>query len=181
MSALGRRGQERFFSPGPFSSQGDDMFLRKAVRVSALLAILITLSLWVLSYFEAAYVWNQGNIRLRMGGLESSHYGYPENRPDLPRWYLDSFRGLTTFWTPLYSKGKHGAWSVFVPLWTPAVFFSVILGLSFLPFRRRKGRRRLGGQCSHCGYDFRGTWGRCPECGTEVAPPPPKQRATKEP
>ena len=171
------------FSPlVPLSTQSADMFLRKAVRRLALLAMLITLSLWGLSYFRAAHFWDRGNVRLRLGGFGYSHYGYPENRPDLPRWYLDGFRDLTTFWTPRYSEATYGtSWEVWVPLWMPTVFFAVILGLSFLPIRRRGSRRRLAGQCLHCGYDLRGTWGRCPECGTTVAPPSPKQRATKEP
>lgn len=157
------------------------MFLRKAVRISALLAMFITLSLWVLSYFEAGYFWNQSDVILRLGGLDYAHYAFPHDLSAQPRWGLSSFRGFTTFWTPSYSKATYpGSWSVFIPLWMPTVFFALILGLFFLPFRKRRERRRLG-LCLNCGYDLRGTWGRCPECGTAVAPLPAKQRSAKEP
>lgn len=48
--------------------------------------------------------------------------------------------------------------------------FVVLQGV--LPGERRAGRLRAG-LCVHCGYDLRGTRGRCPECGRLVAPGTP--------
>lgn len=52
----------------------------------------------------------------------------------------------------------------------PVIAFALTsLGLWFVPFRRRRRRRRLG-QCIHCGYDLRGaTAAFCSECGKPIA------------
>ena len=55
--------------------------------------------------------------------------------------------------------------NVRVPYWLPAVLTAV--PPSLLVLRRRRHRNQARDKlCPHCGYDFRATPGRCPECGT---------------
>jgi hypothetical protein len=75
--------------------------------------------------------------------------------------------------------GRYRAGGVFLSstdtFWAVEVYHPVLIGLLVLPvalyggvtfLRRRRVRRRLDtGLCAGCGYDLRGTSGRCPECG----------------
>jgi hypothetical protein len=62
-------------------------------------------------------------------------------------------------------------WAMAVPYWALALPLATIaLLLSIFAVR---ARRRVGdGLCGRCGYDLRGTPGRCPECGTMASAPP---------
>jgi hypothetical protein len=55
------------------------------------------------------------------------------------------------------------------PAWLPAAAFATLplchLGI-LLPVRRHRRRLVADGFCARCGYDFRATAERCPECGT---------------
>lgn len=55
-----------------------------------------------------------------------------------------------------------------VTMSVPMAFFAICFlyfSLSLFPNRRRT-RKKLG-LCVQCGYDLRGSKGRCPECGTD--------------
>ena len=55
-----------------------------------------------------------------------------------------------------------------VPLWMPFVIFSAYPTIAFIRGPLRRYRRRKRGLCVTCGYDLRGSPGRCPECGKKT-------------
>lgn len=57
--------------------------------------------------------------------------------------------------------------SLTLPLYSPALFFALLPAHYLLRVRRRRrnARRLARGCCAGCGYDLRGSPGRCPECG----------------
>jgi predicted amidophosphoribosyltransferase len=48
---------------------------------------------------------------------------------------------------------------------------SALLPLRWLIDKVRARKRVKQGLCVTCGYDLRASTGRCPECGTPIAPP----------
>jgi len=68
-----------------------------------------------------------------------------------------------------------------LPIALVAILFGAVPTWLLWCIRRRLGRsiRRRGGLCATCGYDLRGSPGRCPECGDVVPtdPPPAAARA----
>ena len=66
-------------------------------------------------------------------------------------------------------RSAAGRWvTVQVPLWAVAAVAAVLPGVWVRRARRLESRKRRG-LCLACGYDLRGSAGRCPECGREGA------------
>lgn len=68
------------------------------------------------------------------------------------------------------SEANAARWQLSIPAWAPvpvAALLPLIALLHYLRSRRRTGQ----GLCAQCGYDLRGSPGRCPECGTIPAAP----------
>ncbi len=76
-------------------------------------------------------------------------------------------RFSSTFWTLRLFRNPFG---LEIPLWMPTLLFGLWPAWLLLPFHRRRKRKNLG-LCLKCGYDLRGSEGRCPECGMLIEQP----------
>ena len=75
------------------------------------------------------------------------------------------------------SPNVRSCWQVLLPTWLAAVAGVTPLAAVIVACRRQR-RRADRGQCLACGYDLRGTPGRCPECGAERPAADPEVSAT---
>jgi hypothetical protein len=85
-----------------------------------------------------------------------------------PEWWGD-YVDVYCIHTPSMAGVVEAPWSYGVTgrLWLLYFPLSVFPGIWLLGKRREVVRRRAG-LCVGCGYDLRGTPGKCPECGREV-------------
>ncbi len=160
--------------------------------VAATVVLVLALTGWVWSYAGTAYL-DQGRLLVIHGDsgeivdavyTEADIHNRDEAHARLARadgWY--SLRKDVVRSTPgAYQEGFGGfglgrltvpgaagaIWLVAVPLWSVAapaglLTFGLTLGSA------RTWRRVADGKCAACGYDLRGSAGRCPECGTAPA------------
>ena len=83
---------------------------------------------------------------------------------------LPSHQAFGFEWTNLNFKTSYPGF-IAIPYWFIAFLLAALSCWSLL--RRRSQRARfLPGHCRACGYDLRGSGGRCPECGHPADSPP---------
>ena len=178
-AACGRLYEEK--SPGDLTAH--DLLLtavpmiRKTVTLFSLIGLLLSVGLWGVSYWNLVRINYKRAMSVAQGGFESrdvfphSLYIPMQIKPDgsveplhLNRWSFSGFGGWQTRWLPEFSRSPQ---HIYVPLWMPTASFGVMFA-SCRPLRihRRRKRKKLG-LCIKCGYDLRGSKGRCPECGDE--------------
>ncbi len=144
--------------------------LRKLLTILPLLGLLLSVGLWGVSYFNFYFSYMSADkiVCLEEGCLRWGPYPYSGvplvQKADGQRVIAEysfgfhGFRGFATEWLP------HRRLLNSLPLWMPASLFVILPCYRFLRFDRRRKRRKLG-LCLACGYDLRGSVGRCPECG----------------
>ena len=167
--------------------------LRKLLSTLCLVCLLITITLLCLSYFNLFYAkprvwrprvslsrgaitWHQATIWASydlfnvspstIGNLEEY---LQELEDQAPEWTCVGFRDFETIFWPLHDPASA---ELHLPLWIPLLLFGTTYFFrETLPHLRLRFRRS-GGLCERCGYDLRGSKGRCPECGQEFISTP---------
>ena len=159
--------------------------IRKTLTIFSLIGLLLSVGLWVATYFFSIVVatngsecWELGNGCVGFGRysyIGGYGIGYGPIGPrsasiygggwsyTIPRlWKSRAFDGWETDWVP---KLGFNPLSLVLPLWIPLLGFAVLSSYLLRPIYRRRKRKKLG-LCLRCGYDLRGSTDRCPECGT---------------
>ena len=145
----------------------------------SLLGLVVSITLWGLSFLGIEYVGHVKGIgehahasHLLMLWLNNGHIT-PAYHPDnycngfhrKHQIRFNKYQGFPAGWRPWIRADKeYEQYSFNMPLLIPTVGCTFMLALSFIPFGRRRKRRRLG-LCLNCGYDLRASKERCPECG----------------
>ncbi len=141
---------------------------RKILTILSLVGLLLSVGLWVVSYFYLWFRLGDYYIAVNRGALECFWYAGTyaglewERVPEGINWY--GFFGFDMLLVPGLYRTPHSH-GFLVPLWIPTILLSSPLWLPYIPWYRRRERKKLG-LCAKCGYDLRGSKGRCPECGT---------------
>ena len=157
---------------------------RRLLNLLTLLSLLLSVAvaaLWVRSYWKQEWVlvsFDRRTLDLRWGGgqLGVGFRVYSVTTPPPAPWY-GRWRRLTAPPAPLVSPdsfpmGYVGRRGMAVPAWLAFLVCAVLPACRSVRITIRRARlaqRLRGGLCARCGYDLRGTPGRCPECGQTSA------------
>ena len=148
--------------------------IRKTLTILSLIRLLLSVVLWGVSYFNvwcAARTQDYSDVgathralAARQGSCQMFIIG---SQTPLPVLTWRGFWNFDTKWD-FRNEGCEAnvcmLWSF--PLWLPTLLFFSMFLLRFIPFYRRRKRKKLG-LCLKCGYDLRASKDRCPECGEE--------------
>ncbi len=163
--------------------------IRKTLTILSLIGLLLSAGAWAGSYYGFSYtrvhypsptsfIFMNGFLQVRSFELWSNRG--PEYRSFLSKhvtWNhgapireiaekqsLSLLRVWRPYWRPgRFQSGKNFSVAM-IPLWNLTFLFLLLFGVSYLPGRRRRKRKKLG-LCVKCGYDLRASKDRCPECG----------------
>ena len=147
--------------------------MRKTLTTLSLIGLLLSVGLWGASYlFSMRTRFNVGGESVSLltyeGGVHWRVADRPTNRRGVVwKWGRTPRPGYVARVPTYYDAGDF--WLYNLPFWTPTILFGTTTALLFtphLPLLRRRKRKKLG-LCVKCGYDLRGSKGRCPECGDE--------------
>lgn len=158
---------------------------RRTITILSLTGLLLSVGLWVASYFAVSYGAPNMHPKFQLLGGRVSWCGKPQVRLLLsyphgadipprptgtkPRWVVLGFHGFKYVVTNTKFSYSQATQYLAIPLWMPSVLFgSMLLLCRTLGAAQR--RRARDGLCLKCGYDLRGSKERCPECGTPFNP-----------
>jgi hypothetical protein len=153
-----------------------------AAALSLLLCVAVCV-LWVRSYLVSETVEHDNGLRayeVRTGrgsisfayivcnrlGPAERRWTYNRRLPAYPALIADE-----SYWHFSYSNTVGRFAGIIVPYAAPATLLALMPLWRLMSWKRSRGGRALG-HCTNCGYDLRGTPGRCPECGAEPTPQP---------
>ena len=140
--------------------------IRETLTILSLSGLLVSVGLWAAGcfHFYVSCDW----FRLGISPGIVVYQPYDVHTPGFvqTQWGTAGFAGIDRIcsldWPGLPWRGDHG--ELYIDLGLPILVLSSLLAISYLPFYRRRKRKKLG-LCVRCGYDLRASKDRCPECG----------------
>jgi hypothetical protein len=108
----------------------------------------------------------QSGYYLESGLLSFTHWSIPSDQKGHGPYVARRRDTQMTWWPKLttINHGLHNYFSLNIPIWFIVAPSFILFVVTIGPVLRTRRREKLV-RCLRCGYDLRGTPGRCPECG----------------